>query len=358
MKQIFCFFKLYFLACFLILIVDATATKLYAKDPPNTITFDNQAGEYALVKLIGPTLKAVDVPDGQKRTVNVASGEYYILTRYGTKPEAYKYTKGKTFKIVQTATEYSKTTITLYPVVGGNYPTRPISSEEFNKIDAKEINWDAVAAGSEGVYIDKARTAAEKGNHVAQLILGLSYASGKGVQKNYRKAEKWLHKSADQGNQKAMINLITLYDKAEDLPNSKIKALKWILIAAEKGLPFAQYKLGYNYEKGIDLKQNFTEAAKWYRSAAEQGNATAQVDLAFMYLDGKGVVKSPKETVKWFRKAADQGDANGQYNLGICYFQGVGVSPNKTESEKLFRKAAKQGHKQAQQNLNTIQRQR
>ena len=103
-------------------------------------------------------MKAVDVPNGQKRTVNVAAGEYYILTRYGIKPEAYKYTKGKTFQIVQTATKYSKTTITLYPVVGGNYPTRPISSDEFDKINTSKINWDNVLAGSEGVHIDKAKT--------------------------------------------------------------------------------------------------------------------------------------------------------------------------------------------------------
>lgn len=53
--------------------------------------------------------------------------------RYGSKPEKYRYSKGDPFTIIQTATQYSVTTITLHKVVDGNYPTHPISAEEFEK---------------------------------------------------------------------------------------------------------------------------------------------------------------------------------------------------------------------------------
>ena len=99
----------------------------------NTVTFDNQSGEYGAVKLVGPTTRMVDVPHGQKRTVNVAAGEYYILVRYGSKPDQYSYAKGDPFTVHQTATQYSCITITLHPVVDGNYRTRSSSREEFNK---------------------------------------------------------------------------------------------------------------------------------------------------------------------------------------------------------------------------------
>jgi hypothetical protein len=99
----------------------------------NTVTFDNQSGEYGVVKLVGPTAKTVDIPHGQKRTVNVAAGEYYILVRYGSKPERYSYSKGDPFTVHQTATQYSCITITLHPVVNGNYRTRSSSREEFDK---------------------------------------------------------------------------------------------------------------------------------------------------------------------------------------------------------------------------------
>lgn len=98
-----------------------------------SITFDNQSGEPALVKLVGPTTQAVEVPNGEKRTVNVAAGEYYLLARYGADPKRYIYSRGDPFKVEETATRYSVITITLHKVVGGNYPTHPTSAEEFDR---------------------------------------------------------------------------------------------------------------------------------------------------------------------------------------------------------------------------------
>jgi len=46
-----------------------------------TITFDNRSGEQASVRVIGPSKPTVDVPDGQRRTVKVGGGQYYILVR-------------------------------------------------------------------------------------------------------------------------------------------------------------------------------------------------------------------------------------------------------------------------------------
>ncbi|MGD2126732.1 MAG: hypothetical protein PVG99_11675 [Desulfobacteraceae bacterium] len=110
----------------------AVPQSIYAKDNPNTITFDNQSGEDALVKLIGPTKRAVKVSNGETQTVNVAAGKYYILTRYGRNPEKYRYSKGDSFSVTQTATQYSAITITLHKVMGGNYPTHKISGKDFD----------------------------------------------------------------------------------------------------------------------------------------------------------------------------------------------------------------------------------
>jgi hypothetical protein len=110
-----------------------TLPSLYAQTPPNTITLENESGDFALVQVIGPTERLIEVPQGQKRTVNVTAGEYYLLARYGESPERYRYTKGESFKVTQTATQYSTITITLHKVAGGNYPTQPTSQEEFEK---------------------------------------------------------------------------------------------------------------------------------------------------------------------------------------------------------------------------------
>ncbi len=98
----------------------------------NTVTFDNQSGEDALVKIIGLTYKEVEVPKGAKRTVDASAGRYFIKVRYGA-PSRYRYTKGEEFDVQETATTRSAITITLHKVVAGNYDARPISEKEFNQ---------------------------------------------------------------------------------------------------------------------------------------------------------------------------------------------------------------------------------
>jgi len=139
MKQAKCNLKSSLLVVFLILSLFLNLQVVYAQYNPNTITLDNKSGEIGIVKLIGPTGQTAEVPNGQSRTVNVAPGEYYILVRYGNKPEAYKYAKGDPFTVTQTTTQYSATTVTLHKVVGGNYPTHPISAEEFEQAATGEV---------------------------------------------------------------------------------------------------------------------------------------------------------------------------------------------------------------------------
>ena len=80
MKHTKCSLKLFVSILFVILCLFLNLHCVYAQDIPNTITFDNQSGEPAVVKLIGPTKQSVEIPNGEKRTVNVAAGEYYILS--------------------------------------------------------------------------------------------------------------------------------------------------------------------------------------------------------------------------------------------------------------------------------------
>ena len=98
-------------------IVLVCLTSVLAQD--NTVIFDNQSGEPALVKVIGPTSKDVEVPNGTKVGVEVSAGHYFIKVRYGT-PNKYHYAKGEKFEVKETATTKSQITITLHKVVAGN----------------------------------------------------------------------------------------------------------------------------------------------------------------------------------------------------------------------------------------------
>ena len=113
----------------LVLIVCACAVAAVAQ---NKVIFDNQSGEPALVKLVGPTPKEVEVPTGAKVGTDASAGQYIIKIRYGT-PGKYHYSKGEEFDVKEMATKRSETTITLHKVVAGNYDVGPISEEEFGK---------------------------------------------------------------------------------------------------------------------------------------------------------------------------------------------------------------------------------
>jgi hypothetical protein len=122
------------------LAIFTTLGNLFAQDNPNTITFENQSGELALVRLIGKTQQVIEVPNGRSRTVNVSAGEYYILIRYGNEPSKYAYSRGNPFTVTQTAERYSAITITLHTVIDGNYLTHPISEKEFNVASEESVN--------------------------------------------------------------------------------------------------------------------------------------------------------------------------------------------------------------------------
>ena len=97
----------------------------------STVTFDNQSGKSALVKLVGPTASAVTVENSKKESVSVVPGHYFIKVRYGT-PGAYSYSKGDEFDVTETATAASATTITLHKVIAGNYGSKTISEKDFD----------------------------------------------------------------------------------------------------------------------------------------------------------------------------------------------------------------------------------
>jgi hypothetical protein len=107
----------------------ATAEVAHAQLP--TITFVNNSGRTALVKLVGPSEQTVQVLNGESKTVNASGGSYYILTRYGDTPNTYTYFRGNPFTVTETSYGVSIITITLQKVIGRNYGTREISAQEF-----------------------------------------------------------------------------------------------------------------------------------------------------------------------------------------------------------------------------------
>jgi hypothetical protein len=97
------------------------------------ITFDNQSGEPALVRLVGPTQEGVYVANGGQGSIRrVAPGVYAIYIRYGA-AGAYRWTRGEYFTVQEVGLSYSNIAITLHTVPSGNYRYRESSEAEFNQ---------------------------------------------------------------------------------------------------------------------------------------------------------------------------------------------------------------------------------
>lgn len=93
------------------------------------------------------------------------------------------------------------------------------------------------------VNIEDLRQKAEKGDSVAQTMLGVEYIKGDLVEKDLDKAIEWWKK------------------------------------AAEKGYAEAEYKLGVCYHFGFGIKKSHKLARYWYEKAANQQHKSAKVAL-------------------------------------------------------------------------------
>jgi TPR repeat protein len=76
------------------------------------------------------------------------------------------------------------------------------------------------------------RLAADRGDAIAQLSLGLMYADGRGVPQDNDEAAKWYRRAADQGNPQAQYNLGLWYAKGDGGPPDKVRAHMWFNLAA------------------------------------------------------------------------------------------------------------------------------
>ncbi|MGH7181803.1 MAG: trypsin-like peptidase domain-containing protein, partial [Nitrospiraceae bacterium] len=202
---------------------------------------------------------------------------------------------------------------------------------------------------------------ADSGDADAQVNLGVLYANGQGVPKDYAQASQWWEKAAAQGYPPAQVNLGWLYYHIQDY----VRARQWWRKAAAHGYAPAQFGLGQLYANGQGVPKDYAQASQWWEKAAAQGYPPAQVNLGVLYRDGQGVPQDYATARRWYEKAAAQSNAIAQSNLGWVYAtingvpaeaqvqlgqlyaNGQGVPQDYAQARQWYEKAAAQGHAEA-----------
>ncbi len=148
---------------------------------------------------------------------------------------------------------------------------------------------------------------------------------------------------AEQRHSDAQYNLGLMYANGQGVPKNYKTAVKWYKLAAEQGNAFAQYNLGVMYANGQGVPQDYKTAVKWYKLAAEQGDADAQFGLGLMYALGRGVLKGYIYAHMWGSIAATNGN-----KLGANLMDDFGKKMTPAEistAKKLARECARKNYK-------------
>lgn len=234
------------------------------------------------------------------------------------------------------------------------------------------------------------RELAEKGEPRAQTDLGLLYAKGIGVEKDYPTALQWFQRAAAQNAPRAQYYVGLMYERGYGVPRSYEAALEWyrraaannsplaelavarfygrglgverdpaqrtswLLRAANQGNPQAQFILGNIYRRGLDVQQDLPTAAQWYQRAALQEFVPAEMQLGLMYEHGNGVPQDNAQAVRLLRSAAEKGNAIAQNALGMLYRRGQGVKQDYAQAQRWLRASADQGNSLAALNLGVL----
>ena len=269
--------------------------------------------------------------------------------------------------------------------------------------DKKAKTEEFLAACKEKRYKDaaKLRHVVDQKNSSVQYELAYMYAFGKGVEKDYEEAVKWLRANQESAAAQALLGL--MYEEGHGVAKDYEEALKLYSKAAEGGYGIAQFKLGRAYETGHGKAKDEEEALRWYDKAGENGevaakkcaeslrqkrqmaestclaikafkdknwydgfrysqtadrenNSTIQFYIGVCYDSGYGgASKDKSQALSWFRKAAENGDHAAQFNLGVMYAKGEGVEKNEAESKRWYQKAAAGGDEKAKKMLELIE---
>ncbi len=167
--------------------------------------------------------------------------------------------------------------------------------------------------------------------------LGVLYAEGRGVSRDYSAALGWYRRAAAYGSSSALSNLATMYFYGFGVPQSYPKAVQLLQIAVRGGAADAQNKLGALYSDGLGVVKDQKRALELFRQAAMQGYPPAMVNLGRMYIEAIAVARDVVRGYALIRAAVDAGIPASLQELAL---RELGTAAGRLDAEQLARAQA------------------
>ena len=143
----------------------------------------------------------------------------------------------------------------------------PATAQETAELKAAYIAYEK---GDHQAAVAAWKRFSRDGNPVAQHNLGISYALGHGVKKDYGNAKRWIEEAADRGFTESHHTLALMYSVTSSPHRNFGTAIDWLTKSKGKGFVRSFYTLGKMYEYGAGVLENHKEAFALIEKAAEK----------------------------------------------------------------------------------------
>jgi Sel1 repeat len=155
-----------------------------------------------------------------------------------------------------------------------------------------------------GRAIEELRPLADRGDAVAQEILGKIHLTGDLATRNDITAFNWFLLSAERGRAESQFELGRMYRDGVGVSADSHMAMHWFELAAKRGMPDAYNAAGELWLGRSHFSKDAAAARRFFVNGAHLGSAAAMYNLGLIYLVGDRVDQDEIEAYKWFELSA------------------------------------------------------
>ena len=179
--------------------------------------------------------------------------------------------------------------------------------------------------GNDEAAFDYFAAASSQGDKNAPYCLGCMYLTGRGTDKDIKRAIEELEVAADRENKQCLLELGDIFYRDELVERDNERAFFWYSRAYSVGESRAALPLGHLYLSAWD-KQDYQKAAKLFiESAKTEEDGSAFLALGNMSRYGIGQEPDLELALHLYELGAERGNAECMEILGNLYFQGEEV---------------------------------